>query len=184
MFEELDIHHQLEFLRSQSDEQAAALLARMAPDDAADLHGELDQDRRLPVLTLVPVPQQEKLRALLQHNPATAGRLMSPALVAVPRSSTVTQALERVRSDVTTPHQLLSNVFVTEPDGRLVGGIDTVDLVRGDPEAAVEDLEGLARWAERYVPAGRGAAPQPSVTSDIALSLTAASAVPRGELSP
>jgi CBS domain-containing protein len=143
VFEELDTHHQLELLRSRSDEDAAALLARMAPDDAVDLLGELDQDRRLPVLTLVPAPQQEKLQALLQHHPATAGGLMSPDFVAVPRGSTVAQALERVRSDATTPHQLLGNVFVTEPDGRLVGGVDTVDLVRGPPEAAIEDLEGL-----------------------------------------
>src|ERR1700694_2622302 len=43
VFEELDTGHQLEFLKSRSNEDAAQVLDRMAPDDAADLIGELDQ---------------------------------------------------------------------------------------------------------------------------------------------
>src|SRR5262249_50155501 len=39
VFEELDEHHQLEFIRERPDPQVAAVIARMAPDDAADLVG-------------------------------------------------------------------------------------------------------------------------------------------------
>ena len=48
MFEELDDEHQVEFLRERSDEQVAAVLARMASDDAADLLLEIEQERRDP----------------------------------------------------------------------------------------------------------------------------------------
>ena len=41
VFEELDDHHQLEFIRERSDSEVAAVMARMAPDDAADLVAEL-----------------------------------------------------------------------------------------------------------------------------------------------
>ncbi|HXN57713.1 MAG TPA: magnesium transporter MgtE, partial [Candidatus Angelobacter sp.] len=78
VFEELDTDHQIEFLRSHTNEEAAAILARMAPDDAADLLGELDQQRRLRVLNLMPAAQQHKVRALLQYNASTAGGMMSP----------------------------------------------------------------------------------------------------------
>ena len=54
VFEELDAEHQIEFVRSRTDAEAARLLATMAPDDAADLIMELDQDHRLPVLQLLP----------------------------------------------------------------------------------------------------------------------------------
>ena len=37
VFEELDDHHQREFLEDRPDEQVAEILARMAPDDAADM---------------------------------------------------------------------------------------------------------------------------------------------------
>ncbi|HSS60103.1 MAG TPA: hypothetical protein VLK30_01450, partial [Candidatus Limnocylindrales bacterium] len=48
VFEELDPEHQVEFIRSKSNEDAARILERMAPDDAADLLSELDQERRKP----------------------------------------------------------------------------------------------------------------------------------------
>ena len=81
VFEELDDEHQVEFLRERSDQAAAALLARMAGDDAADLLFELDQERRLPILNLLPPAKQSQLKALLGHNPETAGGLMNPDFV-------------------------------------------------------------------------------------------------------
>ena len=45
----------------------------MAPDDAADLITEVEQERRLPILNLLPEPQQHKVRSLLAYNPETAG---------------------------------------------------------------------------------------------------------------
>src|ERR1700687_3185554 len=39
IFEELDLEHQAEFIKSRSNEEAARVLDRMAPDDAADLLG-------------------------------------------------------------------------------------------------------------------------------------------------
>src|ERR1700761_5400479 len=64
VFEELDEEHQVEFLRERSDAEAAAVLERMEPDDAADLLLELDQERRLPVLNLLPAAKQRKIRSL------------------------------------------------------------------------------------------------------------------------
>ncbi len=48
VFEELDDQHQREFLEDRPDAQVAEILSRMAPDDAADVIGELDEDRREP----------------------------------------------------------------------------------------------------------------------------------------
>ena len=84
VFEELDTEHQLEFVRSRSDDEAARLLSSMAPDDAADLITEVDQERRLPILNLLPEPQQRKVRSLLSYNPETAGGLMSPDFLGMP----------------------------------------------------------------------------------------------------
>ncbi len=83
VFEELDEEHQLEFIHSRSDSEAAQLLATMAADDAADLIIELEQDRRLPVLQLMPTNKQRKIRTLLSYNPETAGGLMSPDFLCV-----------------------------------------------------------------------------------------------------
>ena len=139
VFEELDTEHQLEFLKNRSNEEAAKVLGRMAPDDAADLLGELDHDRLTPVLSMMPAPQQHKLRKLLQYHPTTAGGMMNPDFVSVFRGVSASEALERVRTDDKAPHQLLSTVFVTEADGKLIGSLGVVDLLRGDRDRKVED---------------------------------------------
>lgn len=143
VFEELDTEHQLEFLKTRSNEEAAKVLGRMAPDDAADLLGELEHDRLTPVLAMMPAPQQHKLRQLLQYHPTTAGGMMNPDYISVVRGTSAADALERVRADDKAPHQLLSTLFVTEADGKLIGSLGVVDLLRGDPETKVEDEPGL-----------------------------------------
>jgi sporulation protein YlmC with PRC-barrel domain len=142
IFEELDAEHQVEFLKGKSNEDAARLLERMAPDDAADLLGEMDQDRRKPVFDMMSPNQQHKLRKLLQYHPSTAGGMMSPDYVWVVRGSTVDMALEAVRIDDKAPHQLLNIVFVTEADGRYFGTAGVVDLLRTEPTSRkVDELD-------------------------------------------
>ena len=143
VFEELDTEHQLEFLKSRSNEEAAKVLGRMAPDDAADLLAELDHDRLTPLLSMMPAPQQNKLRKLLQYHPTTAGGMMNPDYISVVRGTSAAAALEHVRADDKAPHQLLSTVFVTEPEGRFIGSLGVVDLLRSDPNTTVEDEPGL-----------------------------------------
>ena len=141
IFEELDTEHQVEFLKSKSDEEAAHILERMAPDDAADLLTELDQERRKPVLEMMSTTQQHKLRKLLQYHPTTAGGMMSPDYVWVVRGSTVEMAIEAARTDDKSPHQLLTTVFVTEQDGAYIGSVGVVELLRADRTRKAEDLE-------------------------------------------
>src|SRR6266478_4711286 len=141
VFEELDAEHQVEFLRSMSNEEAAQVLERMAPDDAADLLGDLDQERRKPIFDLMSAQAQHKLRKLLQYHPTTAGGMMSPDYVWVIRTATVADALEAVRTDDKSPHQLLNTVFVTEENGRFVGTASAADLIRSDATSRVDQVQ-------------------------------------------
>jgi len=130
VFEELDDEHQLEFIHERSDAEAAQLLDRMAPDDAADLINEIEQERRLPILSLLPPARQSKIRTLLGYNPATAGGLMSPELVSLEEDASVGDALRAVRDGTDVVPQALSVVFLTDPGGRLSGLASVFDLLR------------------------------------------------------
>ncbi len=136
VFEELDMEHQVELLRSRSDEEAARVLAAMAPDDAVDLLEELDQERRLPILQRLPAAHQRKLRSLLSYNPETAGGLMNPDFVAVTATATAEEALTAVRSSEVAPEAAVV-VLVTDDAGRLSGTVQVVELLRADPTAPV-----------------------------------------------
>jgi CBS domain-containing protein/sporulation protein YlmC with PRC-barrel domain len=139
VFEELDDEHQVEFLRDRTDQQAAAVLARMASDDAADLLLELPQERRLPILNLLPPGKQAKMRSLLGHNPSTAGGMMNPDFVSVLSDATVGQALARIRASELGPQQV-SIVCVVDVDGRLVSAPSLPELVREEEHHPISAL--------------------------------------------
>jgi MgtE intracellular N domain/CBS domain len=139
VFEELDAEHQVEFLRDRSDDEAAMVLAGMNADDAADLITDLDQERRAPILNMLPVAQQAKVRALLSYNPQSAGGLMSPDFVAVPETATAGAALDAVRQ-ATLPPQLSADVFLVDGEGRLKGAVAITSLLRTGPDTPVASL--------------------------------------------
>jgi CBS domain-containing protein len=139
VFEELDTEHQLEFVQSRSDADAASLLASMAPDDAADLITEVDQERRLPILNLLPEPQQHKVRSLLTYNPETAGGLMSPDFACLPATATVSEALDAIRRS-TAPHEAIHVVFASDAEGGVIGSVSAVRLIQADPTASLESV--------------------------------------------
>lgn len=140
VFEELDLDHQVEFLRERSDAEAAKVLAAMEADDAADLIGELEQERREPVLKLLPWRQQRKIRSLLGYNPDTAGGLMSPDFVSLRESATVAQALDELRR-TELPEETVTTVLVLDDVGHLSGLVSVVMLLKEEPATPLADVQ-------------------------------------------
>jgi CBS domain-containing protein len=139
VFEELDEHHQLEFLRERPDAQAAAVVARMAADDAADLIEEIDQERRGRILALLPATQRHQIEALLGYNPSTAGGLMSPDFIALAPTDEVSRALGKVR-DSELGAGTLTSVYLLDADGLLRGSVFVVTLLRSDAHTPLEQV--------------------------------------------
>jgi len=139
VFEELDEHHQLEFIRERPDTQAAAVVARMASDDAADLIVEIDQERRARILALLPATQRRQIEALLGYNPSTAGGLMSPDFIRVAPADAVAQALRKVHDSDLAPGTL-TTLYVLDENGRLLGSAFVVTLLRADPHAPLQEI--------------------------------------------
>jgi CBS domain-containing protein len=140
VFEELDSQHRLEFLEQRSDEEVAAVVSRMAPDDAADLVAELPEERREQVVEHLAPTQRRKVRALLGYDPAEAGGLMSPDFVSVYRHATVAEAIDRVRRS-SLADELLASIYVMDAKHRFVGAVPLAALLRAEPEASVLDLQ-------------------------------------------
>jgi CBS domain-containing protein len=139
VFEELDEHHQLEFIRERPDAQVAAVIARMATDDAADLIVEIEQDRRSRILELLPATQRHQIAALLDYNPSTAGGLMSPDFIAAAPGDSVARAIEKVRAS-NLGAGTLTTVYVLDNDGGLCGSVFVVSLLRAEQHSTLGDL--------------------------------------------
>ncbi|HSZ70997.1 MAG TPA: CBS domain-containing protein [Solirubrobacteraceae bacterium] len=139
VFEELDEHHQLEFIRERPDAQVAAVLARMASDDAVDLLAEIDQERRARILALLPPAGRRRIETLMGYNPSTAGGLMSPDFIALDEGRSVADALARVRASAIGP-QMLTTVYLLDAGGALAGSAAIVGLLRVDSGARLADV--------------------------------------------
>jgi CBS domain-containing protein len=142
VFEELEPHHQLEFLEERSDEQLAGVLTRMEADDAADLVSELPEERREEVVELLPAVQRRRVRALLGYDAATAGGLMSPEFVCVYAQATHEEVLERIRVSRSSA-EVLAWIYVMNARKRLTGAVALADLLRSDPRSRIGEVAGV-----------------------------------------
>jgi CBS domain-containing protein len=139
VFEELDEHHQLEFIRERSDAEVAAVIARMASDDAADLIVEIDQERRGRILARLPAAQRRRIEALLGYNPSTAGGLMSPEFISLREGDSAGAAIEKVRSSSVAPSSAMI-VYMCSEHGCLQGSSSLVTLLRAGADTRLEEI--------------------------------------------
>ncbi len=140
VFEELDEDLATRLLGARTDEEVAAVLARMRADDAADAIAELPQRRRQPVLDLLPPGQRAKVLTLMGFNSTSAGGLMGMDFVALPSMASVSDALTRIRESVALQPEALTSVHAVDEDGCLRGVARLVTLVQSAPDAAVIDV--------------------------------------------
>ena len=137
--QEMEPELQVAVVQELSNELASDLIEEMDPDAGADLLGDLPEERADEILNLMEPDEAADLRELMRHSEDSAGGLMTPDYVAVPRGVRVGEALERVRveaRDVATVYY----VYVIDDDGTLVGVFSLRELVVAPPDARVEEL--------------------------------------------
>ncbi|MGW0039660.1 magnesium transporter MgtE N-terminal domain-containing protein [Gordonia sp. NPDC003376] len=168
ILQELPPDDQTDLLAHLHIDRAVDILEAMDPDDAADLLGELPDTEAESFLSRMDPEESEPVRRLLTHSPDTAGGLMTSEPIIVDPSTTVAEALARVRDPDMTP-AAASLVFVVrpptstptgkylgcvhmqallrEPPANIVGGILDTDLAHLSPE---DSLETVTRYFATY----------------------------------
>lgn len=140
VFEELDEDSQAQVFKSLTDIEVAEVLSRMRADDAADAVMELSQERRQPILDLLPEGERSKVLTLLGYNRATAGGLMGTEFLALPQDTSVRLALGGVRDAKTHQPEALTTIYSLAPDGKLVGTLGLVQALQADPAATLKSV--------------------------------------------
>jgi CBS domain-containing protein len=139
VFEELEEDSQAQVFKSLSDLEVADVLSRMRADDVADAIMELAQERRQPVLALLPGPQRTKVLTLLGYNKATAGGLMGTEFLALAEDTSVAEALQKVREATTHQPEALITIHCLAADGRLAGTLGLVQALQSDPAKSLRE---------------------------------------------
>ncbi|MCY3792802.1 MAG: magnesium transporter, partial [Gammaproteobacteria bacterium] len=117
---------------------AGALLPHLAPAQAVALLGGMSPSRREEVLRHMSAVEAAELRRLLDYPPASAGRLRDPRIAVFGATTSVRNALERMRA--THRGRSIFNLFVVDGAGRLVGAVPLYRAALADPESTLGSL--------------------------------------------
>ncbi|HUP45121.1 MAG TPA: magnesium transporter [Thermoanaerobaculia bacterium] len=126
-----------DILQAASPEFSARVLAAMDPVRAAAIIAWLDEEKRGTMLGGMDDRAAAEVRSMAEYPRESAGRLMDPRVMAFRRSTTVQQALTRLRS---VQRRTIADVFITDDEGRLSGRVPLQDLAVAQPGDPIEVL--------------------------------------------
>ena len=128
----------LDILSKTEPSIAGTLLPTLPPAQAVALLGGLAPSQREAVFRHMSAVDAAELRRLMDYPPSSAGRLRDPGIAVFGPTTTVRDALERMRT--THSGRSIFNLFVVDGDNRLVGSVPLFQAALADPEARLGAL--------------------------------------------
>jgi magnesium transporter len=139
LLEELPPSEAARILRTLSAPEAATLLEEMDPDDAADVVEQLPSRDANEILVRMRPSEAAEIRELSVYPPDSAGGIMTPAFVAVPRDVTAAEAIAAIRNLVDQA-ETVNYVYVVDDERRLLGVLSLYRLLLSRSDAPVVEL--------------------------------------------
>jgi magnesium transporter len=132
---ELDDATLLGLVRSLDDVEVSQILDRMPAEHAADVVDELSTEHAEKILDLMEEERSEEIQEILEYPEDSAGRLMSPDVVAVRETSTVEEAVQHIRKTVTEERPF--GVYAVDDHQHLIGRVPLRRLLLADPRSLI-----------------------------------------------
>ena len=127
-------------MENLSAKEIAEEVEELDTDDAADLIGELPEDRQERVMSQISdTGHAEDIRELLTYDEDTAGGLMAKELVKVEEGLSVLQCLNSMRAQAEEVTRVRS-IYVVDEKNILKGRLSLKDLITANSRAIVKDI--------------------------------------------
>jgi Mg/Co/Ni transporter MgtE len=111
----------------------------MAPDEAADVLGDLPEEKAQELLRLMDEEEAEDIMELMEHEDDTAGGLMNSEYLSVSGEATIAEALAQVR--LLAPEVENSYyIYVVDQDEKPLGVITLKDILLEQPDTPVAEI--------------------------------------------
>lgn len=117
-----------ELLSYFSDMKKRNILKSMAADELADFIGDLADERKEKVLSLLSQNDQKEVIKLMNYGPETAGGIMTTEFLSIPENITVEQTLKYLQKDIDDA-ETAYYLFVVDYKRRLKGIVSLRELV-------------------------------------------------------
>lgn len=139
VYEYLDSSVQQELIKEFKHQDVLDIVDKMSPDDRARLFDELPAKVVRRLLNQLSPTEREATTRLLGYQPGTAGRIMTTEYIALKESSTVAQALERVRS-LANVKETIYYLYIIDASRHLTGVLTLRGLLTADSEQIVSAI--------------------------------------------
>ncbi|MEP6484227.1 MAG: magnesium transporter [Rudaea sp.] len=135
---ELDPQGAADRLDKLSDADIAQTLTDLGPGHAIDILGKFSPERRARIAASTLSGEGEQWLKDWHFPEGSVGRLMESAPAIFRPQTTVADVIEAMRERV--KRQLITYIFATEPDGRLVGVVTFRELLYAEPQQTLADV--------------------------------------------
>ncbi|OGP14114.1 MAG: magnesium transporter [Deltaproteobacteria bacterium GWA2_55_10] len=136
---EVDERLRKALISSITSEELIEVVHEMETDDAADVISELPVEDAKQVLEGIDRHEAIAVQKLLVYPEDTAGGKMQAELVSVHETATIEETIEEVRKKAEEIENI-SNVFVVDRDGRLVGSVSLDKLILARPKTRIIEI--------------------------------------------
>jgi magnesium transporter len=145
VLEYIDEEVRANLLEAMSPEQAAELVSAMTPDERADVLEELDEEHAEEIVEEMPAEARRETEQLRRYEPDTAGGLMTTEFVSESASTSVEEALRKVRVIARSGRrEAMHAIYTTDADGRLAGVLSLRELLAAPEGTLLADVA----WSE------------------------------------
>ena len=135
---ELEPSERRELLEDRSGTQIAGMLEKMSVDDAVEIVDSLPEDLRTEVLEVVERRDLSEVQTQLTYAEDTAGRIMNPDCFALPRGTTVRDAIAAIQDQREV--EMIFYLYVVDRDRRLVGVTSLRQLLLAKADQTLDDV--------------------------------------------
>ncbi len=136
---ELDYDLLEEIIEAMEPSKVAKAVSELDTDDAAFVLEDLDEEKQAEILSYAPIEDRLALRAALDFEEESAGRLMQREFFASPAFWTVGQIIDRMRGTEELPDRFYE-VFVVDPAFKPVGSVPLSTLLKSSRDTVIETL--------------------------------------------
>lgn len=140
LFDTLDARQQCDLILALQPGQRRIWMRVLAPDDAADVVQEADEEDRGTLLALLDEPTRKEVLALLAYAEDEAGGLMSPRFARLRPDMTVDAAISYLRRQREEQIETIYYAYVLDSQQQLKGVVSLRELVTAAPEKKVREV--------------------------------------------
>jgi len=139
VLEEIDSDKKYFVLTNIKKAYASKLIAEMSSDDMADFLGDLEEEEKKQILSLIEENDQEDLKDLLSYDKNTAGGRMTTEFIAFPKDLTAKDALTKL-GELAPDAETIYYCYAVDSAGKLVGVVSLRDLILASEKAPLEEI--------------------------------------------